>query len=99
MELPPESMTECDRRTLYKDKITGEKTHGWKQVRVADLTADVESRDLRCTHCQGAVSLHRRTAADGPQDHVKHRSRQDSEGCRGGAYFQGTHRPSSHPVV
>jgi hypothetical protein len=29
---------------------------------------------------------------------VEHRYRQDSESCKGGYYFKGAHKISSHPV-
>jgi hypothetical protein len=50
-------------------------------------------------HCHGAVRIHRQKVANGPQDHVEHRSRQDSQGCRGGIYFDGNHRLSASPVL
>jgi hypothetical protein len=50
-------------------------------------------------HCQGEVRVHRQQVEHGPQDHVEHRSRKDSEGCKGGHYFQGMHRLSSRPVT
>ncbi len=90
-------MTECDRRTLYKRD--GNRVWDRKTVRVAELDPAASSRDLRCTHCQGKARLHKQQVEHGPQDHVEHYSRQDSEGCRAGHYFQGTHRMSSNPVL
>lgn len=95
--MPHDLMIECDRRTLYKRN--GERVWDWKRVKVADLDPSVTSRDIRCAHCHGKVRLHKQQVDHGPQDHVEHYSRQDSEGCRGGIYFQGTDRMSSNPVA
>lgn len=89
-------MAECDRRTLYKRE--GQRVWDWKTVRVAELDPELSSAEIRCAHCHGKVRLHKRQVAHGPQDHVEHYSRQDSEGCRAGHNFQGTHRMSSNPV-
>ena len=96
--MPRDLMTECEKRTLFKDKATGVKKWSWKHVRVADVYGEVLPSDIRCAHCRGAVRLHRQKVENGPQDHVEHRLRQDSEGCRAGHYFQGEHRESSAPV-
>jgi hypothetical protein len=90
-------MIECERRTLYKRD--GEKVWDWKRVKVADFDASVSSRDIRCAHCHGKVRLHKQRVDHGPQDHVEHYSRQDSEGRPGGVHFQGTDRILSNPVV
>ena len=95
--MPHDLMMECERRTLYVRN--GEKVGDWKRVKVADLDGSVSSRDIRCAHCHGKVRLHKQQVDHGPQDHVEHYSRQDSEGCPGGIYFQGTARMSSSPVV
>ena len=95
--MPHDLMIECDRRTLFKRN--GERVWEWKSIRVSDLDSTVLSGSIRCAHCWGAVRLHKQKVEHGPQDHVEHRSRQDSEGCRAGHHFQGTHQTSSHPVV
>jgi hypothetical protein len=95
--MPHDLMLECDRRTRYK--VDGQIELRWKKIPVSELEGSVSSGDIRCTHCWGAVRVHKQKVAHGPQDHVEHRSRQDSEGCKGGDHFQGTHRTSSHPVV
>jgi hypothetical protein len=89
-------MTRCERRTKFK--VDGQYEWRWKEVPVADVIA-VGPQDVRCVHCHGAVRIHRQQVEHGPQDHVEHRSHQDSEGCQGGHYFQGVHRMSSDPVV
>jgi hypothetical protein len=92
-----DSMIECERRTLYKRN--GQKVWDWKRMNVADLDPEASSRDIRCVHCHGKVKLHRQQVGDGPQDHVEHASRKDSEGCPAGHYFQGTPRMSADPVT
>ncbi len=88
-------MVRCERRTQYK--IDGQYQWKWKEVAVSEMPA-TEPADLRCVHCHGAVRLHRQQVDHGPQDHVEHRSRQDSEGCPGGHYFLGIQRMSSNPI-
>lgn len=95
--MPRDLMTECERRTLYK--INGVRQWRWKAVRVADIIDVVPAADVRCADCSGAIRLSKQKVATGPQDHAEHRVRRDSEGCRAGQYFQGTHRMSSSPVV
>jgi hypothetical protein len=90
-------MLDCARRTLYVRG--GEKVWDWKAIKVSDLDPSVSSPDIRCAHCHGKVRLHKRQVEQGPQDHVEHYSRADSEGCRAGHYFAGTHRLSASPVV
>jgi len=95
--LPHDLMTECERRTLYVRH--GERVREWKRVKVTELDPTVSSRDIRCAHCHGRVRLHKQQVENGPQDHVEHYSRDDSEGCPGGIYYQGTSRTSANPVV
>jgi hypothetical protein len=50
-------------------------------------------------HCHGAVQIRRQSVDNGPEDHVEHRLRQDSENCEGGSiYDDGKHRLSLQPV-
>jgi hypothetical protein len=88
-------MIRCEQRTLYK--VEGVYERRWKEVAVTEIIQD-SPQDIRCAHCHGAVRVRRQKAAQGPEDHVEHRSRQDSEGCRGGHYFQGEHRMSPKPI-
>ena len=90
-------MLDCARRTLYVRG--GEKVWDWKPMKVSDLDAAVSPHDIRCAHCYGKVRLPKQQVGQGPQDHVEHYSRADSEGCRAGHYFAGTHRLSANPVV
>ena len=88
-------MTRCERRTQYKSD--GAYEWRWKVVPVAEAIG-AGSKNIRCVHCRGAVRVHQQQVDHGPQDHVEHLSRQDSENCRGGHYFKGEHRLSSQPV-
>lgn len=72
--------------------------NGWTAEEVANLLA-TERHEIRCMHCHGRVRIHRRHVLHGPQDHVEHRSRQDSEYCPAGHHFQGEHRLSANPVL
>lgn len=89
-------MALCQQRKQFK--ADGDYEWRWVEVRVADLTAAL-SKDIRCAHCHGAVRVHRKQVEHGPQDHVEHLSRQDSENCRGGMHFKGSHRRSTEPVT
>lgn len=91
-----DEMTRCDHMRRYK--VGGEYEWRWKTVGVEEIVG-VPKPKIRCAHCHGAVRLHEQQVAHGPRSHVEHRSRQDSEGCRGGHYFLGTHRMSSVPVA
>jgi hypothetical protein len=68
----------------------------WKKADV-ELSADTDQ--IRCAHCSGAVRVHRKRKPDGVRDHVEHRSRQDSENCKAGYYFEGVHARSLSPVL
>ncbi len=78
--------------------INDERIKIWEEVSAGELPSG-KHPDIRCTHCHGAVRVHRKQADHGPIDHVEHLSRQDSENCRGGHYFSGEHRMSSEPVT
>lgn len=89
-------MLRCEQRREYL--ISGKHEWRWKEVPVAEA-ADAGPGEVRCMHCHGAVRIHRRKVAHGPQDHVEHLSRQDSQGCKAGVHFDGIHRKSSQPVL
>jgi hypothetical protein len=87
-------MYECDVQRQFQTAAGLE--WRWKKEPV-EFIAD--GNRIRCTHCHGAVRVHRQRVAHGPADHVEHLSRADSTSCRGGHYFDGTHRMSSQPVA
>ena len=93
--MPDDLMTRCERRTLYR--FNGVEEWQWKEILVAEAIGS-SGKNIRCKHCHGAVRIHQQQVDHGPQDHVEHLSRQDSENCRGGHYFKGEHRLSSQPV-
>jgi hypothetical protein len=77
---------------------SGESEWRWVEV-AASRVAGVARSGIRCMHCHGAVRLHRQQVDHGPQDHVEHLHRSDSEHCRGGHYFTGPdHQMSLQPV-
>ena len=89
-------MKRCQQRKQFK-KQDGEYEWKWMEVAVSDALG-ADTGDIRCTHCHGAVRLHRQLVSHGPEDHVEHRSHQDSEHCKGGFHFKGEHRLSLEPV-
>ena len=89
-------MNRCEQRREYL--LNGKHEWKWKEVTVSEAI-DASPQNIRCMHCHGAVIIHQQQVANGPQDHVEHRSRQDLKGCKGGIYFEGTHRLSTAPVV
>jgi len=95
-------MYDCEYRTLFVD--TSDPTNrnkrrlGWVGSQVINVSKTVLPRDARCIYCHGAVKIHRQRQLDGIQDHVEHVSREDSENCKGGIYFKGTHRISLNVV-
>ena len=75
----------------------------WKLKSVADALMDADT-EFRCNHCHGEVKVVRVRKADGPAPHAEHKSRQDSEYCPAGLYFQRATdgrepRSSAHPVA
>lgn len=88
-------MYQCERRTQYK--VDGQYDWRWKEVPVSEAIGS-DGNNIRCVHCHGAVRIHQQQVPHGPQDHVEHLSRRDSENCRGGHYFKGEHRLSTQPV-
>ncbi len=94
--MPHDLMLRCEQRREYL--VNGKHEWRWKEVAVSEA-ADAASKDVRCMHCHGPVRIHRQQVAHGPQDHVEHRSRQDSKGCKGGIHFDGEQRMSTAPVV
>jgi hypothetical protein len=94
--VPHDLMTQCEQKKRF---MVGDKIE-WKWIRVpVSRVVGTSYEAIRCVHCHGAVRLHQRQVEHGPKDHVEHRSRQDSEHCKGGVYFDGEHRTSSQPVV
>ncbi|MCC6509029.1 MAG: hypothetical protein IT423_07975 [Pirellulaceae bacterium] len=87
-------MTRCQVKRKYK--IDGAKEWRWCEVAVTEVR---EGEDIRCLHCHGNVRVHRQKIETGPQDHVEHKSRDESKSCQGGHSFEGTHRQSAKPVA
>ena len=93
--MPHDLMKECQEKRLFIRE--GKKLLDWVVVQVSSLESGV-TKGTRCMHCHGAVRIHKQKVSHGPDDHVEHRSRQDSERCKGGIYFKGTHQLSLMPV-
>ena len=93
--MPHDLMTKCEQKKPFMRD--GKMVLEWTQAPVSTLTSGAR-RDIRCMHCHGPVRVHKKNVDHGPVDHVEHRSRQDSERCKGGTYFKGTHLMSLHPV-
>jgi hypothetical protein len=95
--MPHDLMKRCEVRRQFL--VNGYKEWRWKEVPVSQAVGRASS-DIRCMHCHGPVRVHQQQVAHGPEDHVEHRSRKDSEGCRGGIYFKGEpHQMSAKPVT
>src|ERR1039457_3680154 len=80
-----EKIYKCEVKKLFSR--SGVKRWEWVISSVADALRDGVT-EFRCKDCHGAVRLHGKHVAHGPAPHVEHRSRQDSEYCPGGMYFQ-----------
>lgn len=94
--MPDDLMLRCQQRREYR--VDDGTEWRWKEVPVAEAIGAAPN-DIRCAHCHGAVRIHQQQVPHGPQSHVEHRLRSDSEACRGGIYFQGEHRLSQQPVL
>ena len=94
--MPHDLMYRCEQKKIFhKD---GGYEDRWVEVSATTLTG-VASNKIRCVHCHGAVRVHKQQVEHGPRDHVEHRLRQDSEGCRAGMHFKGNHQISRQPVL
>lgn len=97
-DLTHDAMTRCEQKKEYRT-VDGGSEGRWSEVSVSSIAAETPRDRLRCLHCHGAVRVHLQQVSHGPQDHVEHLSRKDSEHCRAGYYYTGgEHRMSSHPV-
>lgn len=93
--MPRDFSTKCE---LKKQFMVGDRREWrWIEVLVSKVIG-APSHTVHCAHCHGKARIHRQQIADGPQDHVEHLARQDSENCRAGIYFEGAHKLSSAPV-
>lgn len=93
MKIPKEKIYECEVKRPFMDN--GQRIRKWirREVSLVD-----DGDPIRCYECKGRVRLHRQRIENGPQDHVEHMSRQDSEGCPLGYYYLGTAKPSTNPA-
>lgn len=74
---------ECEVKRQYL--IDGQRVWKWKRAPVSEVR---DGEEVRCYQCEGKVRRHKQRVAHGPQDHVEHISREDSEKCPLGHYFQ-----------
>jgi hypothetical protein len=89
-------MTRCEQKKDFR--ATSGDYSKWVEVSASEVVGVARDR-IRCMHCHGAVRLHQQQVGHGPQDHVEHRLRQDSERCIGGVYYQGPpHQLSTQPI-
>jgi hypothetical protein len=93
--MPNDLMLRCEQRRQFM--VSGEAQWRWTEVAVPDAVGAAPG-SIRCMHCHGAVRIHKQQVEHGPQDHVEHRTRQDSEFCKGGTDFGGEHRLSARPI-
>ena len=94
--MPHDLMTKCEQ----KKQLMADEKRVWKWVEVKVSKIIGTPHEIRCLHCHGVVRLHKQRVNHGPQDHVEHRSKQDSEHCPGGHYYNGgAPRLSTLPVT
>lgn len=89
-------MYECEEKKTFVQP-DGSFQKRWVKIPVSKVIG-IDKNKIRCCHCHGMVRVHIKKVEHGPEDHVEHLSKQDSEGCRGGMHFQGNHRLSLAPV-
>jgi len=93
--MPDDLMTYCEQKKRFM--LTSKMEWLWVKVPVSLVGTSYEA--IRCMHCHGAVRIHQQRIDHGPEDHVEHASRQDSDNCQGGnIYVRGEHRLSLQPV-
>jgi hypothetical protein len=92
-------MWDCEMQKMHVDlndpKNVSKRTLKWVVVAVSSIS---KGSGVRCMHCHGPVRIHRQKQAHGTRDHVEHLIHEDSENCKGGFFFKGTHRMSSNAV-
>jgi cytochrome c2 len=79
--MPDESMTRCETKRLYKTDAG--KEWRWIEIAVADIPSGAENL-IRCTHCHGAIKLHKEKGETGPPHLAKHKARADADNCKNG---------------
>lgn len=96
--MPRDQMTQCEQKRQYMvDEAINKREWRWKIVDVARAVLMPQST-IRCMHCRGGLRTRKQRTADGPQHLAEHLLKQDSENCKGGHAFKGTHRMSTQPV-
>lgn len=91
-------MIDCEMKRLFK--VDGVKTARWIVRPVKGMATNPLPNTLRCKHCLGPVRFYKQQFRDGPEDHVEHVHRVDSEGCEAGKHFKGgAHARSATPVL
>jgi hypothetical protein len=97
-----DQMYQCEQKKPHlildeNKKPTGARKMEWALIEASEATL---LKEMRCRHCHGAVRLHKKSKTNGPQDHVEHKTREDSERCQGGMHFIGPdHQMSLNPVI
>ena len=85
-KVPKEKIFECEVKRRRVAAAGGYEPF-WKLKSVAEALSDNDT-EFRCKDCRGAVKLHKKKAPNGPESHVEHLHRADSEYCPAGMYFQ-----------
>jgi hypothetical protein len=80
-----EKIYTCEVKKLFMRN--GEKRREWVTSTVSNAIRD-EVTEFRCEQCHGAVKKPTKRTANGPEPHVEHKLREDSEYCPAGYYFQ-----------
>lgn len=94
--MPHDEMTKCEQKKQYM--VDDKREWRWVPVEVSRVVGTAYEA-IRCIHCHGAIRIHKQRVDHGPKDHAEHRSRQDSEHCPGGHYYNGEgRRLSTQPV-
>lgn len=73
---------ECEVKRQYL--INGVREWRWKRAPVTEVQ---KGEEVRCYECHIKMRLHRQRVSSGPQDHVEHFFRADSEKCPLGFYY------------
>lgn len=79
-----EKIYECEVNKLHQ--IDGKRFLKWIRRNASEVT---RNESIRCHECKGPVRLHKKRIANGPNDHVEHIHRSDSEKCPLGFYYTG----------
>lgn len=79
-----EKIYKCEVERLHQ--VNEKRFLKWVTREVSQI---IRGESIRYYECKGLVRLHKKRSINGPNDHVEHLYRSDSENCPLGFYYKG----------